>query len=55
MRLGEVVYDGPPGGLTPEVLTEIYGEEDWEATIEAGEGTDEADPPAQAGALTAKA
>ncbi len=34
LRLGEVVYDGPPSGLTPEVLTEIYGEEDWEATIE---------------------
>ena len=37
LRLGEIVYDGPPGGLTPEVLTEIYGEEDWEATIEAVE------------------
>ena len=23
-----------PDGLTPDVLTEIYGEEDWEATIE---------------------
>lgn len=34
LRLGEVVYDGPPDGLTPDVLTEIYGEEDWEATIE---------------------
>jgi len=33
LRLGEVVYDGPPDGLAPEVLTEIYGEEDWEATI----------------------
>jgi len=33
LRLGEVVYDGPAGGLTPEVLTEIYGEEDWTATI----------------------
>ena len=33
LRLGEVVYDGPPDGLTAEVLTEIYGEEDWEATI----------------------
>lgn len=32
LRLGEVVYDGPPDGLTPEVLTEIYGEEDWTAT-----------------------
>lgn len=34
LRFGEVVYDGPPTGLTPAVLTEIYGEEDWEATIE---------------------
>jgi phosphonate transport system ATP-binding protein len=33
LRLGEIVYDGPPTGLTTEVLTEIYGEEDWEATI----------------------
>ena len=33
LRLGEIVYDGPPEGLTPEVLTEIYGEEDWSATI----------------------
>ncbi|MEO0619786.1 MAG: phosphonate ABC transporter ATP-binding protein [Pseudomonadota bacterium] len=34
LRLGEIVYDGPPTGLTAPVLTEIYGEEDWEATIE---------------------
>jgi phosphonate transport system ATP-binding protein len=33
LQLGEIVYDGPPDGLTPEVLTQIYGEEDWEATI----------------------
>ncbi|GAB4354300.1 MAG: phosphonate ABC transporter ATP-binding protein [Kiloniellaceae bacterium] len=33
LKLGEIVYDGPPDGLTPAVLTEIYGEEDWEATI----------------------
>jgi len=33
LKLGEIVYDGPPDGLTAEVLTEIYGEEDWEATI----------------------
>ncbi|MGF1609980.1 MAG: phosphonate ABC transporter ATP-binding protein [Kiloniellales bacterium] len=33
LRLGEIVYDGPPDGLTAEVLTEIYGEEDWTATI----------------------
>ncbi|MBM1312384.1 phosphonate ABC transporter ATP-binding protein [Sulfitobacter mediterraneus] len=34
LRFGEMVYDGPPDGLTPDKLTEIYGEEDWEATIE---------------------
>ncbi len=34
LALGQVVYDGKPDGLTPEVLTQIYGEEDWEATIE---------------------
>ncbi len=34
LQLGEIVYDGPPGGLTPDALTQIYGEEDWEATIE---------------------
>ena len=34
LRLGAMVYDGPPDGLTPDKLTEIYGEEDWEATIE---------------------
>ncbi len=34
LQVGKIVYDGPPNGLTPEVLTKIYGEEDWEATIE---------------------
>jgi len=43
LRLGEVVYDGPPDGLTPAVLTEIYGEEDWEATIETAD-VDEDEP-----------
>ncbi len=33
LQLGEVVFDGSPEGLTSEVLTEIYGEEDWSATI----------------------
>jgi len=33
LELGSVVYDGKPEGLTPEVLTRIYGEEDWSATI----------------------
>lgn len=35
LQLGTIVYDGPPENLTPDVLTDIYGEEDWEATIEA--------------------
>lgn len=34
LKLGEMVFDGGPDGLTPDVLTDIYGEEDWEATIE---------------------
>ena len=35
LQLGSIVYDGPPEKLDPDVLTQIYGEEDWEATIEA--------------------
>ncbi len=34
LQLGAVVYDGPPSDMTSEVLTRIYGEEDWAATIE---------------------
>ena len=30
LRLGEIVYDGTPDGLNDDVLTEIYGEEDWD-------------------------
>jgi phosphonate transport system ATP-binding protein len=33
LQLGQIVYDGPPNRLTAEVLTRIYGEEDWSATI----------------------
>lgn len=40
LEQGEIVYDGPPDGLTPEVLTKIYGEEDWEATIERPKDND---------------
>ena len=32
LRAGEVVYDGPSAGLTADVLTTIYGEEDWTKT-----------------------
>ncbi len=41
LQLGEIVYDGPPDQLTADVLTQIYGEEDWEATIEASKDLDE--------------
>ncbi len=41
LRLGATEFDGPPGALTPDVLTTIYGEEDWEATIEKVEDDDD--------------
>ena len=41
LQLGSIVYDGPPDQLSPDVLTQIYGAEDWEATIEATKDLDE--------------
>ena len=41
LALGNIVYDGNPEGLTPEVLTQIYGEEDWSATIDKVDDEDE--------------
>jgi phosphonate transport system ATP-binding protein len=41
LQLGTIVYDGPPDQLSPDVLTQIYGAEDWEATIEATKDLDE--------------
>lgn len=38
---GRVVFDGKPDDLTPDVLTQIYGEEDWEATIDTVAEEDE--------------
>ena len=31
LREGSIVYDGSPDDLKPEILTEIYGKEDWTA------------------------
>ena len=45
LQLGAIVYDGPPTGLTADVLTKIYGEEDWSATIRKGD--DNADEAAE--------
>src|SRR5690349_17319865 len=50
LRHGEIVYDGPPAGLTAEVLTRIYGEEDWSATIRPN-GEDNASPAADVARL----
>ena len=41
LRVGKVVFDGPPDALTPEMLTTIYGEEDWSATIRPVDEDDE--------------
>lgn len=38
LRAGKVVFDGVPGALRPDVLTTIYGAEDW------GQVTDDDDP-----------
>jgi len=40
LRAGELVFDGPPDALTPEILTTIYGEEDW--SVEANDADDDA-------------
>jgi phosphonate transport system ATP-binding protein len=46
LRQGRIVYDGAPQGLTPDVLTAIYGEEDWSRAIRREE-----DAPEGGGAL----
>lgn len=33
LSAGQIVFDGSPQQLTAEVLTKIYGEEDWSTTI----------------------
>lgn len=43
LRAGEIVYDGAADGLTADVLTRIYGEEDCCSTIRAAETGDEAE------------
>lgn len=39
---GRVAFDGPAAAVTDQVLTDIYGEEDWSSTIEEnGNGPDD--------------
>jgi phosphonate transport system ATP-binding protein len=33
LRAGRVVFDGAPDALNADVLTSIYGEEDWTASL----------------------
>jgi phosphonate transport system ATP-binding protein len=40
---GRVVFEDSSDRLTPAVLTEIYGEEDWSTTIRKVEDDDETD------------
>ena len=42
LRKGQIVFDGPPDALTADVLTEIYGAEDWSATIRKVDEEEEA-------------
>ncbi|QIE47288.1 phosphonate ABC transporter ATP-binding protein [Pseudohalocynthiibacter aestuariivivens] len=46
LRAGAVEFDGPPDALTPDVLTTIYGAEDWEATIDKVDDDDDDTPEA---------
>jgi len=48
---GRVVFDGPPAKLDQQVLTDIYGEEDWSATIRRH---DDAETTSQTNDLKAK-
>ena len=38
---GNVVFDGSPAELNPDVLTSIYGEEDWSTTIQKMDDDDD--------------
>jgi phosphonate transport system ATP-binding protein len=39
LQLGAIVYDGGPKQLSADVLTRIYGEEDWSTDQSTTEGT----------------
>jgi phosphonate transport system ATP-binding protein len=48
LRAGRIVFDGSAAAMTPEVLTAIYGEEDWSATIRKAEDDEDGeDDPAE--------
>ena len=52
---GKIVFDGTPRQITEQVLTEIYGEEDWSSTIrKVKDNTDQEDIPPSQSRLTEK-
>jgi phosphonate transport system ATP-binding protein len=55
LQLGEIVYDGPPDGMSADVLTRIYGEEDWSATIRTIDEDDDAGEDVGSSAAAARA
>ena len=48
LKAGQMVFDGAPSGLTGEVLTTIYGEEDWTAMRQGAAEDAEAEAEEQA-------
>lgn len=53
LQAGEVVFDGTPSELTEEVLTRIYGEEDW--TTMRGDQDEEEDASSPVAGIERKA
>lgn len=45
LRAGRIVFDGKPSELSSDILTTIYGEEDWSTQDEATEPTEPVKPP----------
>ena len=43
LRKGEIVFEGTSQDVTEEVLTDIYGEEDWSLTIRKADEDDQGD------------
>lgn len=43
LRAGQLVFDGQPEQLDAEILTRIYGEEDWNHASESGDTEDAMD------------
>ncbi|MGQ4809495.1 hypothetical protein NKDENANG_02912 [Candidatus Entotheonellaceae bacterium PAL068K] len=46
LRLGQIVYDGSPEALSADVLTHIYGVEDWEVTSRKDDEDNQEEPTA---------